>query len=236
MIDAHTHMPSTGTKPQLEALGGTRSLNSGRHVFSAQYNSRQTLESGVPTVRDLGHMGRHEPCDARSYRTWGPWSAGECRLGCGLSRHILPFDPAPPRLTRAAPMVFRDGSRASPRQQLARRSGLDQKCTAPPAATRTTGFETFGFEEMNAATDVASPRKVAHRHSSYTDPMAHECGQGRCDSCRECRRQDDATLRRNGQTRERSTCRRWSIISIRRSQGRIRYYQAAVDRLNGFTS
>jgi imidazolonepropionase-like amidohydrolase len=194
MIDVHTHMTfywdkTPGSRPWAQ-LG---TLNSAVTVFLAQDNARRTLESGVTTVRDLGSWDGNDLA-MRDLIARGAMKGPRMFVaGCGL--HIS-SEPEKPGVTKTDPCRA-DGvaevQRAA-RQQLA--DGVDwvKMYGSTGSDKDVTGFETYGFEEMKAAADVAHRAGKRIAIHSYGPDGARDAVRAGADSVEHAVDIDDATL------------------------------------------
>src|SRR6185295_5343669 len=148
LIDAHTHMTfywdrSPGTRPwaQLGTLGAAVT------VFLAQENARKTLESGVTTVRDLGSW-EYTDIAMRDLINRGAM-IGPRMFVAGNGLHVSGKTPD------AGTADGVDEVERVARKQIA--NGVDwiKMYGSTGSDEDVTGFQTYSFEEMKAACDVA---------------------------------------------------------------------------------
>jgi imidazolonepropionase-like amidohydrolase len=204
MIDVHVHMTfywdrAIGSRPwtQFGTLGPAET------VFLAQENARKTLEAGVTTVRDLGAY-EGTSFAMRDLIARGAMVGPRMFVaGCGL--HITdqisgvgvdddPFlrsgitEPDPCRAD-GAPEVGR-----AARQQIAAGADWIKIFGSTGSGDDVTGFETFGFEEIKAAADVAhrAGRRIAVH--TYGPEGARDAVNAGVDSIEHAIDIDDATL------------------------------------------
>ena len=154
LIDAHTHMTfywdkTPGTNPwgQLGTLGPSVT------VFLAQENARKALETGVTTVRDLGSFDNMDFA-MRNLINRGAM-AGPRMFVAGNGLHIS----STPYKIGAIPDAGQcDGVAAVQRvarEQIAAGADWIKMYGSTGSDKDVTGFQTFSYEEMKAATDVA---------------------------------------------------------------------------------
>lgn len=234
MIDVHTHMTfywdkTPGSKPWTQ-LG---TLNSAVTVFLAQENARKTLESGVTTVRDLGSWDGNDLAMRDLIERGAMVGPRMFVSGCGL--HIT-SDPFRPGVTRPDPCRA-DGvaevQRAA-RQQLAAGADWIKMYGSTGSDQNVTGFETFGYEEMKAATDVAHRAGKRIAIHSYGPDGARDAVKAGADSVEHAVDIDDATFNemvKRGTVYVPTVDHNRYYIDHKDEFG---YDQAVVDRLNGY--
>jgi imidazolonepropionase-like amidohydrolase len=194
MIDVHTHMTfywdhAPGSRPwtQLGKLGTAAT------VFLAQENARKTLETGVTTVRDLGSW---EGADLamRSLIERGAMTGPRMFVaGCGLHITADAFrpgfvEPDPCRVDGVAEV-----QRAA-RQQLAAGADWVKMYGSTGSGDDVTGFETFSFEEMRAAAEVAHRAGKRIAIHSYGADGARDAVKAGADTVEHAVDIDDATF------------------------------------------
>jgi imidazolonepropionase-like amidohydrolase len=157
LIDVHTHMTyywdqTLGTRPW--AQQGT--VSDAVTVFLAQENARKTLETGVTTVRDLGSTDYNDIA-MRDLINRGAM-VGPRMFVAGYGLHVNGV-PIRPWMNNSTPDPGTADGVAEvqrvARQQVA--AGVDWiKVYGSSGSDRdTSGYQTFTFEEMKAAVDVA---------------------------------------------------------------------------------
>jgi imidazolonepropionase-like amidohydrolase len=193
LIDAHTHMTfywdrSPGTRPwtQLGTLGAAVT------VFLAQENARKTLEAGVTTVRDLGSW-EYTDIAMRDLINRGAM-IGPRMFVAGYGLHI---SNAPQRAGAAPDPGQCDGvaeAQRVARQQLG--AGVDwiKMYGSTGSDQDVTGFQTFSFEEMKAAVDVAHRAGKRIAIHSYGPDGARDAVRAGADSVEHATDVDDETL------------------------------------------
>lgn len=154
LIDAHTHLTfywdqSPGSTPwqQLGTLGPAVT------VFLAQENARKALETGVTTVRDLGSSDNMDLA-MRALINRGAMH-GPRMFVAGNGLHIS----STPYKTGAVPDPGQCDGVAEvqrvARQQLAAGADWIKLYGSTGSDQDVTGYQTFSYEEMKAAADVA---------------------------------------------------------------------------------
>lgn len=234
LVDVHTHMTfywdkSPGTRPWTQ-LG---TLHSAVTVFLAQENARKTLESGVTTVRDLGSWDGNDIAMRNLIERGAMLGPRMFVSGCGL--HIT-SDPYKPGVVEPDPCRV-DGvaevQRAA-RQQIAAGADWVKMYGSTGSDQDVTGFETFSYEEMQAATDVAHRAGKRIAIHSYGPDGARDAVRAGADSIEHAVDIDDATFQemvRKGTVYVPTVDHNRYYIDHKDEFG---YDQAAVDRLNGY--
>jgi imidazolonepropionase-like amidohydrolase len=194
LVDAHTHMTfywdrAPGTRPwaQLETLGPAVT------VFLAQENARKALETGVTTVRDLGSW-EYTDLAMRELIQRGAM-AGPRMFVAGYGLHVSGSPPKPG-------VVQPDPGRADgvaevqrvARQQLAAGADWIKMYGSTGSDQDVTGFETYTYDEMKAATDVAHQAGKRIAIHSYGPDGARDAVRAGADSVEHATGMDDATI------------------------------------------
>jgi len=194
LIDVHTHM----TMYTEESLGvpmqkQTINPNPGFAVFLARKAALRTLESGVTTVRDLGAdlymdiamrdlINRGEMIGPRMFVS-----------GYGLYITATPFkkEGAPPAggVADGVPEVLK-----AVRQQLAAGVDVIKMYGSTGTDDDVTGFQTYTFEEMKAAVDMAHQFGKKISIHSYGPAGARDAVRAGADSLEHATDLDDATI------------------------------------------
>src|SRR4029079_3641521 len=186
-IDAHTHMTfywdrTPGTRPwtQLGTLGAPVT------VFLAQENARKTLESGVTTVRDLGSW-EYTDIAMRDLINRGAM-IGPRMFVAGNGLHVSGKTPDA-GTADGVDEVERVG-----RKQIA--NGVDwiKMYGSTGSDEDVTGFQTYSFEEMKAACDVAHRAGKRIAIHSYGPDGARDAVRAGADSVEHATDMDDATI------------------------------------------
>ncbi|MEA2601529.1 MAG: hypothetical protein QOF89_2521 [Acidobacteriota bacterium] len=193
LIDAHTHMAfywdrSPGTRPwtQLGTLGAPVT------VFLAQENARKTLEAGVTTVRDLGSW-EYTDIAMRDLINRGAM-IGPRMFVAGYGLHI---SNAPQRAGSTPDPGQCDGVaevQRVARQQLGAGADWIKMYGSTGSDQDVTGFQTFSFEEMKAAVDVAHRAGKRISIHSYGPDGARDAVRAGADSVEHATDMDDETL------------------------------------------
>src|SRR5215469_15969437 len=194
LIDVHTHMTQytdeTPGKPMLKQLVDNPPAV---EVFLARKGAMRTLEAGVTTVRDLG-ADQYMDIAMRDLINHGEM-IGPRMFVCGYGLYVTntPFkkEGTPPAggIADGVPEVLK-----VVRQQIA--AGAD--CIKMFGSTGTdddvTGFQTYTFEEMKAAVNVAHQfgKKIAIH--SYGPDGARDAVRAGADSVEHATDMDDATI------------------------------------------
>ena len=236
LIDAHTHMTfywdrSPGSRPwsQLGSLGAAAT------VFLAQENARRTLETGVTTVRDLGSW-EYTDIAMRSLIDRGAMVGPRMFVaGSGLQITSSPYRPGggPPGPGQADGVA--EVARAA-RQQLAAGADWIKMYGSTGSDQDVTGFQTFSFEEMKAAADVAHRAGKRIAIHSYGPDGARDAVRAGAESVEHATDMDDATLAemaRRGTFYVPTVDHNRYYVAHREEYG---YDQAVVDRLNAYVA
>ncbi len=194
MIDAHTHMTfywdrTPGTRPwaQLAERPATET------VFLAQENARRTLESGVTTVRDLG-ASDYADIAMRNLINRGAMVGPRMFVaGYGLSVSSAPTraagpQPAPGRADGVAEVM------RVVREQVAAGVDVIKMYGSTGSDQDVTGFQTFTFEEMKAAVDVAHKFGKTIAIHSYGPDGARDATRAGAESVEHATDMDDETI------------------------------------------
>ena len=194
LIDVHTHMTyywdrTPGTRPwtQLGTLGPAVT------VFLAQENARRTLETGVTTVRDLGSSDNMDIA-MRELINRGAMTGPRMFVATyGLQVSRAPYRPGVvlPRPGQADGVA--EVQRVA-RQRLADGADWIKMYGSTGSDQDVTGYQTFTFEEMKAAVDVAhfAGKRIAIH--SYGPDGARDAVRAGADSVEHATDMDDATL------------------------------------------
>jgi len=192
LIDVHTHMTYIGDRP-----GGVRGgppRMAAVTVFLAQENARKTLETGVTTVRDLG-AGEYADIAMRELINRGAMPGPRMFVaGYGLTvmGNFRPggTPPAPGPGTANTP----DEVRRAVRTQIA--AGADVvKMYASVGGFENVGTQqTFTFDEMKAAVDVAHAMGKKIAIHSYGPEAGRDAVRAGADSLEHAVDLDDETI------------------------------------------
>jgi imidazolonepropionase-like amidohydrolase len=191
LIDVHTHMTywwdsTLGSKPW--AQQGT--LGPAMTVFLAQENARKTLETGVTTVRDLGSAD-WDDIAMRDLINRGAM-IGPRMFVAGYGLHIsgTPIRTTPdPGTADGVAEVQRVA-----RQQLAAGADWVKVYGSSGSDRDTSGYQTFTYEEMKAAADVAHQAGKRIAIHSYGPDGARAAVRAGAESIEHAIDMDDSTL------------------------------------------
>jgi imidazolonepropionase-like amidohydrolase len=194
LIDAHTHMTfywdrTPGTRPWQQLQQSTAAVM----VFLAQENARKTLETGVTTVRDLGSWEYRDIAMRDLIRRGAMKGPRMFVAGYGLQATREPAQPG---------VVTPDGGRADgvaevlkvARQQIGAGVDLIKMFGSTGSDQDVTGFQTFTFDEMKAAVEVAHKAGKTIAIHSYGPDGARDAVRAGADSIEHAIDIDDATL------------------------------------------
>jgi imidazolonepropionase-like amidohydrolase len=197
LIDVHTHMTfwwdsTLGTRPwaQLGTLGPAVT------VFLAQENARKTLETGVTTVRDLGSSD-YDDIAMRDLINRGAMVGPRMFVvGYGLHVSSVPIRPGVSFNNTPDPGTA-DGVaevQRVARQQLAAGADWIKVYGSTGSDRDTSGYETFTYEEMKAAADVAHQAGKRIAIHSYGPDGARAAVRAGAESVEHAIDMDDSTL------------------------------------------
>jgi Imidazolonepropionase and related amidohydrolases len=194
LIDVHTHMTffwdrTPGTRPWTQ-LG---TLNPAVTVFLAQENARKTLQAGVTTVRDLGSW-QYLDVAMRDLINRGAMIGPRMFVaGNGLFVTNTASKPGPRQSEPGQCDGVADVQRVA-REQIA--GGVDwiKMYGSTGSDQDVTGFQTFSFEEMKAAVDVAHRAGKRIAIHSYGPDGARDAVRAGADSVEHATDMDDATI------------------------------------------
>jgi imidazolonepropionase-like amidohydrolase len=194
LIDVHTHMTFyTDETPGVPLLKQMASPVPAVEVFLARKGARRTLEAGVTTVRDLG-SDQYMDIAMRDLINRGEM-VGPRMFVCGYGLYITatPFrrEGSPPAggIADGVPEVLR-----ALRQQIAAGADVIKMYGSTGTDDDVTGFETYTFEEMKAAVDMAHQfgKKIAIH--SYGPDGARDAVRAGADSVEHATDMDDGTI------------------------------------------
>ncbi len=195
LIDVHTHMTFyTDETPGVPLLKQMANPVPAVEVFLARKGAMRTLEAGVTTVRDLG-ADQYMDIAMRDLINRGEM-IGPRMFVCGYGLYITatPFkkEGTPPAggIADGVPEVLR-----AVRQQIAAGADVIKMYGSTGTDDDVTGFETYTFEEMKAAVDMAHQfgKKIAIH--SYGPDGARDAVRAGTDSLEHATDMDDATIR-----------------------------------------
>jgi imidazolonepropionase-like amidohydrolase len=195
LIDAHTHMTFyTDETPGIPLLKQMVNPVPAVEVFLARKGALRTLEAGVTTVRDLG-ADQYMDIAMRDLINRGEM-IGPRMFVCGYGLYITatPFkrEGTPPGggIADGVPEVLR-----AVRQQVAAGADVIKMYGSTGTDDDVTGFQTYTFEEIKAAVDMAHQfgKKIAVH--SYGPDGARDAVRAGADSVEHATDMDDATIR-----------------------------------------
>lgn len=233
LIDAHTHMSfywdrKAGTRPWAQ-LG---SLSPAVTAYLAQENARRTLETGVTTVRDLGSW-QYVDVAMRDLINRGAM-VGPRMLIAGYGLFITS---APSKAGRALEPGEANGVaevQRVAREQIGAGADWIKMYGSTGSDQDVTGFQTFSFEEMKAAADVAHRAGKRIAIHSYGPDGARDAVRAGADSVEHATDMDDATIAemaRRGTVYVPTIDHNRYYIAHKEEFG---YDQAVADRLNDY--
>jgi imidazolonepropionase-like amidohydrolase len=197
LIDAHTHItywadphPRPGVRPLQVSMG----LPTAERVYLAQENAHKSLEAGFTTVRDLGAQ-EYADIAMRDLINRGAMH-GPRIFAAGYGLH------ATSRAPRAGEVLVPGGGEANGpaevmkavREQIAAGADVIKMFGSVGGFDNVNTTQTFTFEEMKAAVEVAHAygKKIAIH--SYGASGAHDAVPAGADSLEHAVDIDDATL------------------------------------------
>jgi imidazolonepropionase-like amidohydrolase len=194
LIDVHTHMTMyTDETPGVPMLKQTVNPVPGVVVFLARKGAMRTLEAGVTTVRDLG-ADQYMDIAMRDLINRGEMIGPRMFVvGYGLYVTTTPFkrEGTPPAggIADGVPEVLK-----AVRQQIAAGADCIKMYGSSGTDDDVTGFQTYTFEEMKAAADMAHQfgKKIAIH--SYGPDGARDAVRAGADSVEHATDMDDATI------------------------------------------
>src|ERR1700687_2267447 len=199
LIDVHTHMTmytdETPGEPPFEPMLKQLTNNPPAvEVFLARKGAMRTLEAGVTTVRDLG-ADQYMDIAMRDLINRGEM-IGPRMFVCGYGLYITatPFKkegtpPAGGGIADGVPEVLK-----AVRQQIAAGADVIKMYGSTGTDDDVTGFETYTYEEMKAAVDMAHQFKKKIAIHSYGPDGARDAVRAGKDSLEHATDMDDATI------------------------------------------
>jgi imidazolonepropionase-like amidohydrolase len=194
LIDVHTHMTYyTDETPGEPMLKQMQNIVPAVSVFLARKGAMRTLETGVTTVRDLG-ADQYMDIAMRDLINRGEM-IGPRMFVCGYGLYITntPYKPGvnPPAggIADGVPEVLR-----VVRQQIAAGADVIKLYASTGTDDDTTQFQTYSYEEIKAAVDMAHQfgKKIAIH--SYGPDGARDAVRAGTDSLEHATDMDDATI------------------------------------------
>lgn len=195
LIDVHTHMTIyTDETPGAPMLKQITSNSPAVQVFLARKGALRTLEAGVTTVRDLG-ADQYEDIAMRDLINRGEMIGPRMFVaGYGLNVTQTPTGKGAAAVAGTAaadgvPEVLR-----AVRQQVAAGVDVIKMYASTGTDDDTTGFETYSYDEIKAAVDMAHQfgKKIAIH--SYGPDGARDAVRAGTDSLEHATDMDDATI------------------------------------------
>lgn len=192
LIDVHTHMTyywdqAPGTHPWgQERLPAVT-------VFLAQENARKTLEAGITTVRDLGAADYNDIAMRELINRGAMVGPRMFVAGYGLRISRRPVRPGyvTPHGGQAdgVPEVMR-----VVREQIGAGADVIKMFGSTGSGADVSGYQTFTFEEMKAAVDVAHNYGKRIAIHAYGPNAARDAVRAGADSIEHATDMDDATI------------------------------------------
>src|SRR5262245_38394916 len=194
LIDVHTHMTfywdrAPGTRPwtQLGTLGPAVT------VFLAQENAMKALETGVTTVRDLGSSDYMDVA-MRDLINRGAMKGPRMFVaGYGLHVSSSAYKPGVVQPDPGQADGVAEVQRVA-RQQIAAGADCIKVYGSAGSDQDVTGFQTFTYDEMKAAVDVAHQAGKRIAIHSYGPDGARDATRAGADSVEHATDMDDATI------------------------------------------
>jgi imidazolonepropionase-like amidohydrolase len=184
LIDVHTHMTYISDSPNGIVRGGQRMA--AVTVFLAQENARKTLEAGVTAVRDLG-SSEYMDIAMRDLINRGAMVGPRMFVaGYGLS--------IPGRTPSPGSAGTPDEVRLAVRRQIAAGADVVKMYGSIGSFENVGTQQTFTFDEMKAAVDVAHTMGKKIAIHSYGPEGGRDAVRAGCDSLEHAVDLDDATL------------------------------------------
>lgn len=194
LIDVHTHMTIyTDETPGEPMLKQVTNPVPAVVVFLARKGALRTLEAGVTTVRDLG-ADQYMDIAMRELINRGEMT-GPRMFVCGYGLYITntPYkagvNPPAGGIADGVPEVLR-----AVRQQIAAGADVIKMYASTGTDDDVTGFQTYSYEEIKAAVDMAHQfgKKIAIH--SYGPDGARDAVRAGTDSLEHATDMDDATI------------------------------------------
>src|SRR5438445_2011387 len=195
LIDVHTHMTIyTDETLGVPMLKQTVNVNPGYAVFMARKGALRTLEAGVTTVRDLG-ADQYMDIAMRDLINHGEMIGPRMFVATyGLNITATAFKPGGTPLAGGiadgVPEVLK-----TVRQEIAAGADVIKMFASTGTDDDVTGFQTYTYEEIRAAVEMAHQfgKKIAIH--SYGPDGARDAVRAGTDSLEHATDLDDATIR-----------------------------------------
>ena len=194
LIDVHTHMTMYAEEvPGMSMLRQVAETPPGVQVFLARKGAMRVLEAGITTVRDLSGEG-YMDIAMRDLINRGEMIGPRMFVaGYGLYATQTPTGQRP----SIPGAVFADGVPEvlkAVREQLAANVDLIKMFGSTGTDDDVTGFETYSYEEMKAAADMAHRFGKKLAVHSYGADGARDAVRAGADSIEHATDMDDATI------------------------------------------
>src|ERR1700747_1644230 len=194
LIDVHTHMTQyTDETPGVPMLKQIANNSAAVEVFWARKGAMRTLEAGVTTVRDLG-SDQYMDIAMRDLINRGEMIGPRMFVvGYGLTVTSTPYKPGlnlpAGGIADGVPEVLR-----VVRQQVAAGVDLIKMFASTGTDDDTSGYQTYGYDEIKAAVDAAHQfgKKIAIH--SYGPDGARDAVRAGTDSLDPATDMDDGTI------------------------------------------
>src|SRR6201984_1843248 len=194
LIDVHTHMTQyTDETPGVPMLKQIVNNSAAVEVFLARKGALRTLEAGVTTVRELG-SDQYEDIAMRDLINRGEMIGPRMFVvGYGLTVTSTPYKPGlnlpAGGIADGVPEVLRVVW-----QQVAAGVDLIKMFASTGTDDDTSGYQTYGYDEIKAAVDAAHQfgKKIAIH--SYGPDGARDAVRAGTDSLEHATDMDDATI------------------------------------------
>jgi imidazolonepropionase-like amidohydrolase len=194
LIDVHTHMTIyTDETPGVPMLKQTVNVNPGYAVFVARKGAMRTLEAGVTTVRDLG-ADQYMDIAMRDLINHGEMIGPRMFVATyGLNITAAAFKPGGTPLAGGVadgvPEVLK-----TVRQEIAAGADVIKLFASTGTDDDVTGFQTYTYQEIRAAVEMAHQfgKKIAIH--SYGPDGARDAVRAGTDSLEHATDMDDATI------------------------------------------
>jgi imidazolonepropionase-like amidohydrolase len=234
LIDAHTHMTfHWDRRPGSNPWSQLGTLHPAVAVFLAQENARKTLEAGVTTVRDLGSL-QYMDIAMRDLINRGAMMGPRMFVaGYGLSVTDRSSWPGGGQARPGQADGVQEVQRVA-REQIAAGADWIKMYESTGSDQDVTGYQTFSFEEMQAAVDVAHRAGKRIAIHSYGPDGARDAIRAGADSVEHATGLDDATIAemvRRGTVYVPTVDHNRYYVAHKDEFG---YDQAVVDRLNEY--
>ena len=234
LIDVHTHMTYYwDRKPGTTPWAAQGSLSAPVRVFLAQESARKTLETGVTTVRDLGSSDYADLAMQDLINRGAMLGPRMFVAGYGLHISSRPDRPGTSSLNPGRADGVAEVQRVA-RQQIGAGADWVKMYGSTGSDQDVSGFETFSYEEMKAAADVAHRAGKRIAIHSYGPDGARDAVRAGADSVEHAIDVDDETfgaMVKQGTVYVPTVAHNQYYINHRAEFG---YNQAVVDGLTGY--